>query len=403
MGDCKAVLHGLLIDGQGGEPLPDSAVLIRDKRIEAVGSADELDVPDDAEIIDAGGKTVLPGIIEGHAHVGGNAAAQKVLRVSLQRGITTVCSVSLNPHGLPLRDGIESGDVRGCARLIGGSIVTCTNGHVKHRTADGPWEVRKAIREMVMAGSDFIKTAASGGFVGQHEQCSSPNYTPEELNALTDEAHAWDVPVVVHCHTQPGLGYCIDAGVDQIHHGAFIDEAAVRGIKEKDLYYMPTLAVTCNRNIKALADQPWQTKEMKESQPIHREGVRLAHELGVKLAVGTDYPGTARTWRIGDRTLYELQELVSCGLTPMEAIVAATRNNAHAYRRLDDLGTIEPGKRADLLVVTGNPAEDVSILYEAGNINLVMKDGVVESTDEAHKQYYRVCEDQPANRRNAVE
>jgi imidazolonepropionase-like amidohydrolase len=301
--------------------------------------------------------------------------------------------VSANTAGIRLRDDIEEGLVRGCARLVAGCVVTCTNGHVKFRAADGPWEIRKAVREMVMAGADFIKTAASGGFVGKHEKCASPNYTQEELIALTEEAHAWEVPVIVHCHTQPGLGYCIEAGVDQIHHGAFIDEAAIAGIKEKGLFYMPTLAVTCERNIEGLADEPWQTREMKISQPIHRAGVRLARKLGVKLAVGTDYPGNPRSWDYGDRTMYEMQELVACGLSSMEAVCAATRTNADAYGRLDELGTIEAGKRADLLVVTGNPAENVEVLYEADNINIVIKDGVVESTDEEHKQHYRIRED----------
>jgi imidazolonepropionase-like amidohydrolase len=181
--------------------------------------------------------------------------------------------------------------------------------------------------------------------------------------------------------------------VDQIHHGAFIDEAAVRGIRDKDLFYMPTLAVTSQRNIEALSDQPWQTREMQQAQPGHRAGVRLAHQLGVRLGVGCDYPGTPRTWRIGDRTLYELQELVQCGLTPMEAIVAATRHNAEAYRRLHELGTLEPGKRADLLVVAGNPATDVSILYDAKNIRLVMKDGAVEVTEPEYQRHYRTREE----------
>ena len=393
MNSHKVILHGTLIDGTGAAPVADSAIVVRGKCIEAVGRAGVTPIPADAEVIDATGKTVMPGIIEGHAHVGGDARAQKVLRLSLQRGITTVCSVAANPPGLALRDAIDSGDVRGCARLLAGSIVSCTNGHVTYRTADGPWEVRKAVREMVKAGSDFIKTAASGGFWGRHEGCSSPNYTPEELTALVEEAHAWGVPVVLHCHTQPGLSYCIDAGVDQIHHGAFIDEAAVHGIRDKGLFYMPTLAVTCQRNIEALSDQPWQTREMQQAQPGHREGVRLAHSLGVKIAVGCDYPGTPRTWRVGDRTLHELQELVQCGLTPMEAIVAATRTNAIAYRRINELGTIEPGKRADLLVVAGNPAEDVGILYDAANIRLVMKDGAVEVTEAEYQPHYRTREE----------
>jgi imidazolonepropionase-like amidohydrolase len=393
MESAKVVLHGTLIDGTGAPPVADSAVVIRGRCIEAVGAARGLTPPEGAEVIDATGKTVMPGIIEGHAHVGGDPNGQRTLRLSLQRGITTVCSVSANLRGIELRNGIESGAVRGCARLVAGCIVTPTNGHVKFRPADGPWEVRKAVREMVMAGADFIKTAASGGFWGQNETCSMRNYTFEELEALADEAHAWNKPAVVHCHTQPGLNNCIRAGIDQVHHGAFIDPAAVRGIKEKGLYYMPTLAVTCQRNIEALADQPWQTKEMILAQPGHRAGVRLAHEIGVKLCVGCDYPGTSRTWKVGDRAMFELQELVRCGLTPMEALVAATRTNAEAYVKGEELGTLQPGKRADLLLVSGNPLEDVGVLYDAANIVLVMKDGVVESTDEQFKRHYRVREE----------
>jgi len=398
MADCKAVLHGTLIDGTGAGPVADSGVLIRGDRIVAVGKAGQVQVPEGAEVIDASGKTVMPGLIEGHAHVGGDPKQVKLLRLSLQRGITTICDVAANLSGIKLRDAVAAGCVRGAARIIAGCIVTCTHGHVKGRTADGPWEVRKAVREMVLAGADFIKTAASGGFWAANEVCSSPNYTYEELQALADEAHAWGVPIVVHCHTQPGLNNCIKAGIDQIHHGAFIDEEAVRGIKEKNLVYMPTLAVTCDRNIAALADQPWQTKEMIESQPIHRKGVRLAHEIGVRLAVGCDYPGTPKGWKIGDRTMFEMQELVRCGLTPMEAILAATRNNAEAYGKLKEFGTLEPGKKADLLIVAGNPLDDISVLYNGANINVVLKDGIVEYADEEHKKHYRVADEQPADR-----
>ncbi len=388
-----AIIHGQLIDGTGAPAIDDGVVVVEGQRIAAVGPADAVEVPAGAEVIDACGKTAMPGLIEGHAHVGGDPKAVRVLRRSLQRGITTVCSVSANVSGIALRDGIAAGHVRGCARMIAGCIVTPTHGHVKFRTADGPWEVRKAVREMVQAGADFIKTAASGGFWAQDENCSSPNYTLEELVALTSEAHAWGAPVVCHVHTQPGLGNCIEADVDQIHHGAFIDEAAVRGIQAKGLYYTPTLAVTCPRNIDAKADRPWEAEEMAEAQPMHRAGVRLAHEIGVKLCVGCDYPGTPAAWRTGDRTLYEMQELVACGLSPMETIVAATRTNAEAYGKLDDLGTLEPGKRADVLVVNGDPLDDVSVLYPPENIALVMKDGAVEYTDDAYKPHYRMADE----------
>jgi len=397
MSAYKAVTNALLIDGTGNAPVEPAVVLVRDDRIQAAGRQGQIEIPPNAEVIDAGGGAVMPGIIEGHAHIDGDYNGQRMLRLSLQWGITTVCSVSGNITGIALRNAIEERQVRGCARLLAGCIVSCTNGHVSFRTADGPWEVRKAVREMVKAGADFIKTAASGGFCGKHESCSSPNYTLEELQALTDEAHAWGVPVVVHCHTQPGLGNCISAEVDQIHHGAFIDEDGVRGIKDKNLFYMPTLAVTSDRNIEALHDQPWQSVEMRQAQPVHRAGVRLAHELGVTLCVGCDYPG-GRWWKIGERTMVELGELVACGLSPMDAIVAATRNNALAYRKLDDLGTLEPGKKADLLVIEGDPIENIGILATGEHVSLVMKDGIVESTNNAFVHHYHVRDPQPPGR-----
>ncbi|MFP3904473.1 MAG: amidohydrolase family protein [Armatimonadota bacterium] len=406
MENVTAIVGGTIIDATGADPLHEGTVLVRDGRIADIGPADRVAVPADAQVIEASGRTVMPGLIEGHAHVRGDATAQQILRISLQRGITTVCTVhagaqgpgeGANTLGIDLRDGIASGQIRGCARLVAGCMVTPTNGHVRYRDADGPWEVRKAVREMVQEGADFIKTAASGGFVGKNEVCAMRNYTLEELTALVDEAHAWSRPVVVHCHTQPGLNNCIDAGVDQIHHGAFIDEEAVRGIKDRNLWYMPTLSVTCQRNIDALSDQPWQTVEMSESQPIHRKGVKLAHQIGVKLCVGTDYPGTGRTWKIGDRTIWELMELEACGLSRMEALMAATKTNAEAYR-LDDLGTLEPGKIADMVVLEGDPLAGFEALYDHLNIKLVLKDGKVEFAADDLTKHYTLREPQPQDR-----
>ena len=385
MADRMAIVHSRVLDGTGAEPLDDGVVLMHEGRFEAVGPAAKVPVPPDAMVIDAGGRTAMPGIIEGHAHVGGDFKDQRLLRLSLQCGITTVCSVSANLRGIALRDAIEQRLVRGGARLLAGCIVNCTNGHVRFRTADGPWEVRKAVREMVAAGADFIKTAASGGFYGRHESCASPNYTLEELTALCDEAHAWGVPVVVHCHSQPGLGYCLAAGVDQIHHGAFIDEPTVHAIRERGTWFMPTLAVTSQRNIEGLRDQPWQSEEMAKAHPIHRAGVRLAYRIGVKLCLGDDYPG-GPWWRPGERTMVELAELVACGLTPIEAI-ATIRNTAAAYGRADELGSLEAGKKADLLLVDGHPDRRIEILQDPSAIALVIKDGIVEFADDPYRQH----------------
>lgn len=393
-----AVVHGQLIDGTGGDPVADGAVLMDGKKVAFAGPFDRCRIPEESTVVDASGKTVMPGLIEGHAHVGGGTKDIQTLRLSLQRGITTVCSVSANVKGIALRQGIDAGHVRGCARLVAGCIVTPTHGHVTFRTADGPWEVRKAVREMVMAGADFIKTAASGGFWAADETCSVRNYTPVELDALADEAHAWNVPVVVHAHTQPGLNNAIAAGIDQIHHGAFIDDEALQGIHDNGLYFMPTLRVTSDRNIDAWPDRPWMIAEMRESQPIHRRGVRRAHKMGIKIASGTDYPGSAHGWAVGDATHFEMMELVNAGLSPMEAIVAATRTNAEAYRKLDRFGTLEAGKFADLIVVDGDPLQNIGVLYNPEHIAMVIKEGAVEYTDEANKRHYTVGIPQPPDR-----
>lgn len=392
MASKKVILHGTLIDGNGGKPVEDSCIVIDGEQIAAVGKCGELDVPQDAEIIDASGKYIIPGLIEGHAHFGGYGCIP-LLQKSLQRGITTLACVCSGADGIELRNTIRERKLRGCAKIIAGCIVTPTHGHVKDNAvgpADGPWEVRRMVRHFAELEADFIKTAASGGFWDKNENCAVRNYTREELDALADEAHAWDMKCVVHAHTQPGINNSIAAGIDQIHHGAFIDADGVYKIKEKGLYYMPTLRVTSFRNLNAWPDRPWMQEEMAQANPIHREGLRLAHEIGVKIMVGTDYPGSAAAWEPGESTSYEMMQMQECGMTPMELLVAATRTNAEGYGKLDTIGTVEAGKFADLVVLNKTPLEDISVLHEKETIALVLRDGIVEYTDAAYAKHYRI-------------
>lgn len=392
MASKKVILHGTLIDGNGGTPVEDSCIVIDGEHIVAVGKCSELDVPQEAEIIDASGKYIIPGLIEGHAHFGGYGCIP-LLQKSLQRGITTLACVCSGADGIELRNTIRERKLRGCAKIIAGCIVTPTHGHVKDYTvgpADGPWEVRRMVRHFAELEADFIKTAASGGFWDKNENCAVRNYTREELDALADEAHAWDMRCVVHAHTQPGINNSIAAGIDQIHHGAFIDADGVYKIKEKGLYYMPTLRVTSFRNLNAWPDRPWMQEEMAQANPIHREGLRLAREIGVKIMVGTDYPGSAAAWEPGESTSYEMMQMQECGMTPMELLVAATRTNAEGYGKLNTIGTVEVGKLADLVVLNKTPLEDISVLHEKKTIALVLRDGIVEYTDAAYAKHYRI-------------
>lgn len=390
--------HAKLVDVNGkGQILEDSMVVLEGGLISYVGKSGSVPAPAGSEYIDCKGRTLFPGLIEGHAHVSGLPDTITVLRKSLQRGITTVASVSANFDGIECRNDIEAGKVRGCASIIAGCVVSPTFGHVRFRTADGPWEVRKAVREMVMEGADFIKTSASGGFWAADEKCSVRNYTAEELDALADEAHAWDKPCVVHAHTQPGINNSIAAGIDQIHHGCFIDEEGIRGIKEKDLWYMPTLRVTSDRNINLWIDRPWQMEEMRKSQINHHEMTSLAHKLGVKIAFGTDYPGSVRGWqktpyRTGDAALVELQELQGCGLSPLESLISATRVTAEAYRKFEKFGSIDVGKKADMVLAFEDPLIDVKNIYDYKSIALVIKAGRVEYAAGEYTKHYSISD-----------
>ena len=392
MAKRKVILHGTLIDGNGGTPVSDSAIVIEGDYITAVGTAADISIPEGAQVIDATGKFIIPGLIEGHAHYGGYGCIP-ILQKSLQRGITSLACVCAGENGIELRNTIRDKKLRGCAKVIAGCIVTPTHGHVKDYAmgpADGPWEVRRMVRRFAEMEADFIKTAASGGFWDKNEKCAVRNYTREELDALADEAHAWDLKCVVHAHTQPGINNSIEAGIDQIHHGAFIDEEGVRKIKEKGLYYMPTLRVTSIRNLSAWPSRPWMQEEMAQAHPINRAGLKLAHEIGVKIMVGTDYPGSAAEWEPGESTSFEMMEMQACGMSPMELIVAATRTNAEGYGKLHEIGTIEAGKFADIVLLNKTPLEDIAVLHEKETIAMVLRDGIVEYADAQYKDYYRI-------------
>ena len=383
----KAFVNGRLIDGTGSDPIESGVLVINDAVIEAMGRADDVQIPGDCEQIDGRGNTIMPGLFDGHMHVTRfpgllnahghitqNLRAVGKLRQCLRWGTTTVANMGGCPENVLLRQAIEEGHVSGCSRLIVAAMVNPTGGHVRGRAADGPWEVRKAVREMLTAGADLIKTSASGGFQWKHEELSTEDYTMEELKALVDETHAKRRRVAVHAHAQPGLDHSIEAGCDIIMHGAMIDEKALEGIAANNLYYMPTLYITSERVFSKPGLPEHMKERMAKAHPVHRAGVRKAHEMALTIAAGTDGgPG---------HVMIELNELVACGLSPMGEIVAATRNTADAYGMLDTLGTLEPGKQADVLMVKGNPLDDISLLMDQENILMVLRDGEVETSSE---------------------
>ena len=377
-----ALTNARIIDGTANAPIAPGTIIISGSVLESIGPADGVPVPPDCQVIDVANNTVLPGLSDGHMLVSGergrldhlghlrtNLQAVGKLEKCLEWGTGAVGHAAGSPESVVLRELIESGHLPRCSDLIVGAAVTATCGHVRGRAADGPWEIRKAIREMVGAGTDFIKTCASGGFQWAHEELSHEDYTAEELQILAAEAHAKGKRVHVHAHAQPGLGNAIEAGCDVILHGAHVDEAALDGIAAKDLWYMPTLYITSAKAREGKNWPPHMTERMEEAEPIHRAGVAKAHKMGIKIVTGTDGgPGSI---------MDELCELVACGLSPLEAIVAATHRTADVLGILDKVGSLEAGKRADLLVVKGDPLSDISILTRQDSIVMVMKNGLI--------------------------
>ena len=399
----QAIIGSTIINGTGSEPLRNGTILIQDGKIGEVGKADQIKLDPDVERIDATGKFTMPGIIDSHVHVTPNQDVPNdirinlrvgfnsisLLRQSLGAGVTTVVSIGGGPPSVELTSAINEGYVDRCANQITAGVVNASGGHVRGRHADGPWEIRKAVRELASAGCTMIKTAATAGFQWEHERVHWPDYTEEELTALVDEARMRDMPVAAHAHGHEGLKYAVNARVHMIHHGALIDDEGLEAINKADLYFVPTLFTTSIGRV-AKVEQPWTKERMEAAYPIHREGVSKAHKMGTKIALGTD--GGA-----GD-AMIELSEFVDCGLSPMDAIVAGTRNTADALSILDRVGTIESGKDADLLIIGKNPLNDINVLQNQENIDLVMTHGKVQTTSNEMKAYLDPRLDGPPRR-----
>ena len=388
----QAIIGSTIIDGTGSSPIQNGIVLIDNGKTVNVGSADQVKLNPDVVKIDATGKFTMPGIIDSHVHVTPNQDVPadvhinlrvgfnpiNTLRQSLGAGVTTVVSICGGPPAVELTNAIEGGYVDRCASQITAGVVNASGGHVRGRHADGPWEIRKAVRELISAGCTMIKTAATAGFQWEQERVHWPDYTEEELTALVDEARMRDIPVAAHAHGHEGLKYAVNARVHMIHHGALIDDEGLEAITKADLYFVPTLFTTSVDRV-AKVEQPWTKERMEAAYSVHREGVSKAHQMGTKLALGTDGgPGDA---------MIELSELVDCGLSPMDAIVTGTGNSADALSILDRVGTLETGKDADLLIVDKNPLDDIKVLQDQENIALVMTHGIVRTTSEEMKVY----------------
>lgn len=403
------IYNGTLIDGSGGSALPNGAVLIEDDRILAVDQAGRLGRPDGATLIDARGGAILPGLIDTHVHVMLEQFdllqllntpfsmrfyhAISNLRRTLEVGITTVRDAG--GADLGVKTAVEQGLISGPRMQISTAMLSITGGHGDHHTlsgadpnifpaypgmpsgiCDGPDEVRKRVREVLRAGADVIKVCSTGGVLSPTDHPNFTQFTPEELEIMVVEAGYRGAYVMAHAQGTEGIKNAIRAGVRSIEHGMFLDDEAIDLMLDRGTYLVPTLVAPIGviEQAEKRGNMPeYSLRKARETLEAHQESISRAIAAGVRVAMGTDAAVVPH-----GTNLRELGLMVQSGMTPMQAIVSSTRVAAECLRWDDRIGTLAPGKLADVVVVDGDPLADIRILEQTERIALVMKGGKVE-------------------------
>ncbi|MEM3713593.1 MAG: amidohydrolase family protein [Nitrososphaerales archaeon] len=420
----KAIIGGLLIDGTGKEPLRDPVIIIADKKIQQVGYAGKVDIPADAEVIDAHEMTILPGLMDAHVHIAlpfyppetewhvaslrvdtplATLYAAKHVKDLLEAGFTTVRDLGnlqdyTNSVARSVKKAVDRGILTG-SRIIYAGGVHMTGGHhdlgtpgmlrKPENVADGIWSVRKKVREVVRSGADLIKISASGGMAGEIEMPWWRNFTLEEIQAITDEAHALGKKVAAHVYTPDLIKHAIKGGVDSIEHGFPLDQEAIALLVEKRIPLVPTLHVFSEWTISTMEGKvpEHQYKKIIDAAKDCVDSFKKAVESGVKIATGSDITLLAPPAPQHGDNSYEIELMVRYGMSNMDAIVASTKNAAEVMGISDQLGTIERGKIADLLIVDGNPLDDIKVLKNKELIRLVIKEGQI-SVDRRRPKHH---------------
>ena len=425
---------GHLLDVKTGKTLTNQTIIIQgDKITKVTGAVDQI-MPKDATVIDLSNTTVLPGLIDAHTHItfttnfGYSALAISVprealigarnARVTLEAGFTTVRNVGASGFSdvalrdaligarnarvtleagfttirnvgasgfsdVALRDAINAGDVPGPRMLVSGPALGITGGHCDNDmlpfeyhaqdegVADGVEAVQHKTREIIKYGADVIKICATGGVLSHGDNPQASQYTLEEMKAIVADAHRLGRKVAAHAHGAEGIRWASEAGVDSIEHGSYIDDAGIAIMKKNGTYLVPTLYLAdwFLENAEKIGTPPDLIAKAREVLPAARKNVARAFAAGVKVGFGTDaavYPHGLNA--------HEFAVMVKLGLTPLQAIQAATINDADLLGWSDKIGTIEPGKWADIVAVDGDPLADVTTLER---VKFVMKGGEV--------------------------
>jgi len=388
----QAFLTSRIFDGTAGNYRSDIAILTEGQQIVALVPRSE--VPSEYQTLDMGTLTLLPGLIDCHVHLVWNGSHDPkviMLRESaektavrallhafeeLMHGVTTVRDVG-GPYKatLAVRDAIREGLFIGPRILAAGLAIEMTGGHARDLglEVDGPHEARKGVRTMLRAGVDLIKLMATGGVYTEGEEPGSPQLTVEEMSAAVEEAHKAGRKVAAHAEGLQGILNAIDAGVDTIEHGNFLDEEAAKRMVAGGQILVPTLSPFYRMTQLGTAGGIPEYAARKAKQVVSGSfhAIELAKKYGIPIATGTD-DGSPRLPH--GVLVYELELLVHAGLSPLEALNSATVVAAKACGLSDQVGTLEPGKSADFVGVSGDPLHDISALR---NIDTVVIQGAL--------------------------
>lgn len=383
-----------IVDGTGAAPVPGQALVVEGRRIAWQGPSESAPSTSSEAVVEGGGRTVLPGLINCHVHLCHDGApdlfaqvmsdsipvatlrAARSARETLQSGVTTVrdCGAA-DEIVIELAKAVERGMVPGPRIQAAGRVITMTGGHGHFigREADGADAVRRAVRMEIKAGAGVIKVMATGGVLTPGVSPTQTALLPEELAVVAQEAHNAGRRVCTHAIGGTGILNALRAGIDSIEHGFYLDDETLDLAVSQGAFLVPTMLAVDRivRNGLARGIPAWVVDKAEREAQKQRESFAAAVSSGMKVAAGTD-AGTP----FNDHTdlALELALMVEHGLAPMQALVAATQHAAENLGLLHEIGTLEVGKLADLVVVDGDPSTDITA---TGRVALVVKDGVV--------------------------
>lgn len=396
------VLLGRVIDAIADEAIENGAVAIEGDSICYAGPAKDFEIPEGAEVITVENGTILPGFIDCHAHLTGEEDAGSFangklfgdqligavyqIGLLLDAGFTGIRDMS--EAGVYLSRGVERGAIRGPRIMPGAKLLGITSGHVDEypymtkeesnasdhmsRLVDGPDECVRGVREQFRIGGKFIKICATGGVSSPTDRVDDVQFSPEELRAIVEETKRHHSYVCAHCTGNEGAYQALLAGVECIEHGVYLTQREIDLMKEKDATLVTTLDIALGvANIPGLPD--WMHEKAVGCAEANKKTIAMARKAGIRIALGTDFSNSKNTSYLKNGC--EFEAMTRAGMTPMEAIKAGTVNGAYLMKMSDKIGTLEKGKLADIVIVDGNPLEDINVLAHADHVKYVFQSG----------------------------